>query len=119
MVVKRASREQEQPDTLISVEAVERLLRQAGVARGVIDQVTTIAVGAKPELMTLREAAEHFGIPLERIRHWLYRGHLKEASSRTAPAPGGRVILVDANAVRKLLEDIDPKGGRPPKHRSR
>ena len=60
------------------------------------------------EFVTLREAAERFGVKLGRLRSWYRRGYLQARGRRRGP--GGGPFLVQASAVMALIE-VPPRPG--------
>ena len=63
-------------------------------------------------LIDLRAAAEKHGCSLYRLRQWAKRGHLPPQGRLKSPAPGGGVVIVDDESIRRLLLD-PPRSGRP------
>ena len=63
---------------------------------------------AEDGLLTLREAAQRFGITWVRVRSWVYRGRLKPTKRRNDGA-----ILVDPAAVQALLSTPPRRPGGP------
>ena len=69
-------------------------------------------------LITLREAAEQFGLKLSRIQGWVHRGVLKVRNERTKTGPTGGILLVSLNDVEGLMANPPKPTGRPKKQRS-
>ena len=68
--------------------------------------------GPTPEsgLITLREAADRFGVPVGRLHSWVYNGHLRPSERRLAsPGPGGGKLLVDPADVARLVNPPKPQ----------
>ena len=88
-------------------------MERAGAPPEVIEKVV---VATEPNLITLKHAAEKYGIALESLRNWLYRANITERARESFPARGGGKVLIDENELIAYLERRNPKGGRPQKH---
>ncbi len=70
----------------------------------------------KGELITLKEAAERFDIPVGRLQGWYKSGHLPTHGSRIGR--GGKALLVDIGEVAGLITNPPRPTGRPRKKHS-
>jgi hypothetical protein len=64
-------------------------------------------------LITLPQAADETGIPLDRLRSWRKTRHLVPIGKLRGDAPNGGVLLFRFTDVLRLLEDPPPRGRRP------
>ena len=63
-------------------------------------------------LVTLREAAETYGVKVGRLRNWAQRGHLTPRARMQSP--GAPAILIRPGDVEEIIAN-PPKAGRPSK----
>ena len=63
-------------------------------------------------LVDLCTAAEEYGVPIWRLRKWVFRGRLAKHGRLIARAPGGGVWLVSRDELALLILN-PPKNGRP------
>lgn len=92
-------------------ERVFQILAEAGTLQEAQRAVMTLA---EAELVTVAEASQRTGVPIDTIRSWRMRGHLRY-NSRLPKSPGrGGTALVDLAEVQRL-KDHPPKIGRPRK----
>lgn len=78
-----------------------------------VEDIDRRSASGPDDLITLREAAERFGIKLSRLRGWVYRGVLPTRGRRRMVGRDG-ADLINPSEVSKLLEN-PPRPGPPPR----
>ena len=69
----------------------------------------------RQRLISLPQAANETGIPLDRLRSWRKTGYLNPVGRMRGDAPNGGVLLFRMDDVLRLLEEPPPRGRRPGK----
>ena len=69
----------------------------------------------RQRLISLPQAANETGIPLDRLRSWRKTGYLNPVGRMRGDAPNGGVLLFRFGDVLRLLEEPPPRGRRPRK----
>ena len=67
----------------------------------------------RQRLISLPQAANETGIPLDRLRSWRKTGYLNPVARMRGDAPNGGVLLFRLDDVLRLLEEPPPRGRRP------
>ena len=73
----------------------------------------------RQRLISLPQAANETGIPLDRLRSWRKTGYLNPVARMRGDAPNGGVLLFRLDDVLRLLEEPPPRGRRPRKRGAR
>lgn len=64
-------------------------------------------------LVTIKDAADLFGINLKTVRKWVERGRVRKRALLKGSAPGGGMIAISAEELEAWMSSPRDKGGRP------